>query len=181
MKNVFFLLIIISIALNIGCAKENESLIMPSSAKINKLTSLCRHWELNTYTIKTDEMNYYFTGTGISTHALRTLTFHKDRTYTAGNNVWSGTFGFSDDSTQVILTPTDTTMIPMTFTIDHFSPQQIQFSSPQVNVNPENPHATDYEKLVAFQGLSWLYNRSVDISKLGTIKIQFTYYLNPMG
>jgi hypothetical protein len=181
MKNVLFLLAIISITLSTGCSKESESMTMPPSYKIDKLTCLCTQWKLNTYTIKTDEMNYYFTGTGISTHALRTLTFHMDRNYTAGNNIWSGTFGFSDDSTQIILTPTDTTMIPMTFTIDYFSPQQIQFSSPQVNVNPENPNATDYEKLVAFQGLSWLYNRSVDISKLGTIKIQFTYYLNQMG
>lgn len=174
MKNLLFLLIVISITLSIGCSKADEAATMPS-IETDKLTSLCRKWELNTYTIKTDQMNYYFTGTGISSHAFRTLTFYKDRNYTAGNDTWSGTFEFSDDSTQIILTPTDSTLGPMSLTIDHLSSHLIHFSSPQVNVNPENPSATDYEKFVAFQGLSWLYNRNVDTSKLRTIKIQFTY------
>jgi len=119
MKNFFFLLVITSITLSIGCSKKNETMIVPASTITDKLTNICRKWQLNTYTIKTDQGDYYFTGTDISTHALRTLTFYKDRNYTAGNNAWSGTFEFSNDSTQIVLTPTDISLIPITLSIDH--------------------------------------------------------------
>ena len=92
------------------------------------------------------------------------------------NYDWSGTFDFSDDSTKIILTPTNFDLVQITLSIDLLSSSSLDFSSPQVNVNPANEDATNYEKFVGEQGLSWLDNRNVQTSNFRTIRIRFTYY-----
>ena len=174
MKNFLFLVTVISIIVSAGCSKDNDDII-PLIAK-DELTSLCRNWELHTYAIKTDGMYHYFSGNDVSTHVFRSLTFQGDGTYTAGNNELSGSFELSSDHTQLVLKPEDSALVPMIFKIDHFSPQQIQFSTPTVNIQPANPLATNYENLIRFQGLSWLYNRNIDTSGIRSLQIQFTYY-----
>ncbi|HKH60124.1 MAG TPA: hypothetical protein VKA49_04795, partial [Flavitalea sp.] len=121
--------------------------------------------------------NYLFTGGDISSHTLRTLSFYRTGNYIAGNNAWSGSYEYQDDSTQIMLVPADAGLNSMTYGIEQFSPDQIQFSSPEVEVNPDNPNATDYEKFVASEALSWLHSRNVDVSNFRTIQIQFAYSL----
>ena len=176
MKKILFHIVIILITLSTGCSKGNDpAIISPPSAPTNKPSDLWAKWQLITYTIKTDQMNYYFTGDGISSHAFRTLTFSRAGNYTADNNAWSGRYNYKTDNNNLVLIPSNAGLIPMTLTIDHFSSHQIQLSSPQVEVNPENPNASEYERFVAYQALSWLYNRNVNTAKLRTIKIQFAY------
>lgn len=175
MKNLLFLILIFCLIINVNCSKAPYIEVL-STSNDDRVMSIYRLWDLNIYSVKTDGMYYTFGRPDILSHALRTLKFHGDGTYTAADAAWSGTFEIAADSTQLVLKPIDMDWISMHFSIDYLSPQQIQFSTPLVNVNPVDPEALDYEKLIAFQGLSWLYNRNLDTSNIRALRIQFTYY-----
>ena len=127
------------------------------------------------YNINTDKEKYYFTGSEIKEHSLRTVTFSRDGNYTSSDTDWSGTYLFLNDSTQIVLTPTISYLVPCVLNLDDISRPRMHFSSPSVQVNPEKTDASDYERFVAYEGLNFLFNRGKDISKLKSMKIEFRY------
>ena len=177
MKKIFFQVVIIFVAFLTACSKKSDTVIIPpASSDTVKLSTLFGTWQLTGYTIETDDQYYYFNGEDINSHAFRTFIFSNGN-YEAANNEWSGTYEHRQSDREIVLTPLNTGFVPMTLMIDYLLTDQLHLSSPRVSVNPENPNATDYEKFVAAQALSWLYNRNVDTSNVQTVRIGFDYFL----
>ena len=169
MKSTFFLLVIVMPFLE-GCSKQQG--VWPVA---DTDASIYKTWELDRYTIKTDGMYHSFSRNTVNMHALRTLRFERDGSYHAAAPNWSGRFNYYDDSSRIFLTPDNPNLPSLTFHFDYISAQQIQWSSPTVTLNPQDPNASEYEQFVAFQGKQWLYNRNIDASLFKSIQIQFTY------
>jgi hypothetical protein len=177
MKKIFFHITIICVSLITSCSKQSDpSTTAPPSFNSVKSPTILGTWGLTTYTITTDGIDYQFNGSDISSHALRVLAF-RNESYEAADSAWSGTYEYVDDSSKIKLTPVSAGFEPVNLDIDYLLVDQLHLSSPEVMVNPIDPNATDYEKFVAAQGLSWLQNRNIDISDIRTVKIQFAYYL----
>ncbi len=159
-----------------ACSKKEQTIVPSPQEKLDLLTTISNSWELYMYNISTDKGKFYFTGSDIDEHSLRSLTFNKNGTYTCSNALWWGSYLFLNDSTQIVLTPDVSSLIPCLLNLDFVSIPLMQFSSPWVQVNPERAGASDYEKFIAFQGLKFLSDKGQDISRFNTIKIEFRYY-----
>ena len=175
MKNYSVRLLIVGLIFFTSCSRDDELIETPPQAELDLLTTISNSWELYMYNIDTDKEKYYFTGSDLKNHSLRTVTFSKNGNYTSANTSWSGTYLFLNDSTQISLTPTLPYFVPCLLNLDFISVGRIQFSSPWVQVNPEKTDASDYERFVAYEGLKFLFIRGKDISKLKSIKIEFRY------
>jgi hypothetical protein len=175
MKNAFFLLIISATIVIAGCTKEKNIVANSPSSPIDIFSKISRDWKLMNYKIRTDKGSHSFSGAAISGHSLLSLKFHKDGQYVTTDNAWSGRFDFSKDSTEIILSPNDSHLFPLTFQIRQLSISDFQLSTPAVQVNPEKPDASDYESSIAFQGMNWLYNHNVNVTNIRSIQIIFFY------
>ena len=177
MKNYSVRLFLVGLAFLNACSKNDEIVETPQQAKLDLLTTISNSWDLYMYNISTDREKYYFTGADLNRHSLHSLTFSKDGNYTSANTDWSGIYQFLNDSTQIELTPTVPYFVSCVLNLDFISADRIQFSSPSVQVNPERPGASDYERFIAQQGLNFLYDRGKDTTNLKSIKIEFKYTL----
>src|SRR4030095_13921165 len=175
MKNYSGRLFVVGLLFFNACSKNDELVETPPLDKLDFLSTISNSWELYMYNISTDKEKYYFTGSDLNKHDLHSVTFNKNGNYTSANTTWSGTYSFLNDSTQIVLTPTVSYLVPCLLTLDFISPDRMQFSSPQVEVNPEKPGASAYEQFIADQGLNYLFRQGKDISNLKSLKIEFRY------
>jgi hypothetical protein len=175
MKNYSVRLLIVGLIFLTACSKDGEMVETPPLEKLDLLSTISNSWELYMYNIITDREKYYFTGSELKKHSLRTVTFSRDGNYSSSDTDWSGTYLFLKDSTQIVLTPTISYLVPCLLNLDYVSLPRMLFSSPPVQVNPEKTDASDYEKFVAYSGLKFLSVRGKDISKLKSIKIELRY------
>lgn len=175
MKNYSVRLLIVGLILFAACSKDGELVETVPLEQLDLLTTMSNSWELYMYNIITDREQYYFSGSEIKDHSLRTVTFTKNGNYTSADTDWSGTYLFLNDSTQIVLAPGASYLVPFVWNLDYVSLPRILFSSPRVQVNPEKTDASDYERFIAHQGLKSLSVRGNDISKLKSIKIEFRY------
>ena len=127
------------------------------------------------YVIATDKGYYYFTGSELTNHSLYKLSFDRTGQYNASNTLWSGTYRFLSDSTYFILEPTNRNQFDCTLHIDNISNKKMQISSPWVEVNPEKPGASDYERFIAYQVSTYLSVHQIDISSFKSVKLQLRY------
>ena len=161
-----------------SCAKHVEEEVIAPIAKTDLLTTISNNWELYMYVIATDKGYYYLTGSVVTAHSLYKLSFDKTGGYIASNNLWSGTYRFLGDSTQFILEPTARNQVDCTLQIDNISNKKMQVSSPWVEVNPEKPGASNYERFIAYQAFTYLSAQQIDISTLKSVKLQLRYVVN---
>lgn len=174
MKNYSVRLIIVCLIFA-ACSKDHELAETSPPDKVDLLTRISNSWELYMYNISTDKGKYYFTGSELKEHSLRTIAFSKNGNYISASTGWSGTYRLLNDSTQLVLTPDDAYLVDCTLNLDNLSLRQMQLSSPWVQVNPEKTGASDYERFIAYEGLKFLFVRGKDISTLKSIKIEFRY------
>jgi len=158
-----------------SCSKHIEEEVIAASAKTDLLTTISSNWELYMYVIATDNGYYYFTGSVLTNHSLYKLRFDRTGGYNASNILWSGTYRFLGDSTHFILEPTDRNQVDCTLHIDNISNKKMQISSPWVEVNPEKPGASDYERFIAYQASTYLTVHQIDISNIKSVKLQLRY------
>jgi len=158
-----------------SCSKHIEEEVIAPSAKIDLLTTISSNWELYMYVIATDKGYYYFTGSELTSHGLYKLNFDRIGGYNASNSLWSGTYRFLGDSTSFILEPTARNQVDCILHIDNISSQKMQVSSPWVEVNPEKPGASDYERFIAYQASLYLDKHHIDISNIKSVKLQLRY------
>jgi len=175
MKNYSVRLLIVWLLFFTACSKDDVIVETLPPDRLDLLTTISNSWELYMYNISTDKGKYYFTGSELKEHSLRTVTFSKDGNYTSANTNWSGTYLFLNDSTQIVLTPAASNFVACVLNLDNISLHRMQFSSPWVQVNPEKTGASDYERFIAYQGLKFLFGQGKDISNLKSIKIEFRY------
>ena len=158
-----------------SCSKDIEEEMIAPPAKTDLLTTISNNWELYMYVIATDKGYYYLTGSVVTSHSLYKLSFDRTGAYIASNNLWSGTYRFLGDSTQFILEPTARNQVDCTLQIDNISSKKMQVSSPWVEVNPEKPGASNYERFIAYQASVYLSAQQIDISTLKSVKLQLRY------
>ena len=158
-----------------SCSKHIEEEVIAPSAKIDLLTTISSNWGLYMYVIATDNGYYYFTGSALTNHSLYKLSFDRTGGYNASNTLWSGTYRFLGDSTHFILEPTARDQVDCTLHIDNISNKKMQISSPWVEVNPEKPGASDYERFIAYQAFTYLSVHQIDISTIKSVKLQLRY------
>lgn len=158
-----------------SCSKHIDVEVMAPPAKTDLITTISGNWELYMYVIGTDNGYYYFTGSELTNHSLYKLSFDRTGGYNASNTLWSGTYRFLGDSTQVVLEPTDPNQIDCTLHIDNISNKKMQISSPWVEVNPEIPGASDYERFIAYQAFTYLSVHQIDASNFRSVKLQLRY------
>jgi len=158
-----------------SCSKHIEEEVIAPSAKIDLLTTISSNWGLYMYVIATDNGYYYFTGSALTNHSLYKLSFDRNGEYNASNTLWSGTYRFLGDSTHFILEPTARDQVDCTLHIDNISNKKMQISSPWVEVNPEKPGASDYERFIAYQAFTYLSVHQIDISTIKSVKLQLRY------
>lgn len=176
MKNYSVRLLIVALIFFTACSKDGELVETPPLDQLDLLTTISKgSWDLYMYNIITDKEKYYFLGSEIKEHSLRTVTFSRDGNYSSSDSDWSGTWLFLNDSSQIVLTPAISYLVPCVLNLDYVSSPRIHFSSPSVQVNPEKTDASEYERFVAYEGLNFLFKRGKDISKLKSIKIEFRY------
>ena len=158
-----------------SCSKhvEEEVIVLPS--KTDLLTTISSNWELYMYVVATDNGYNYFTGPELTNHSFYKLSFDRTGAYNASNALWSGTYRFLGDSTHFILEPTARNQVDCTLHIDNISNKKMQISSPWVEVNPEKPNASDYERLIAYQASTYLSMHQIDISNIKSVKLQLRY------
>jgi len=159
----------------ISCSKDIEKEAIVPPVKTDLLTMISSNWELYMYVIATDNGYYYYTGSELTNHSLYKLNFDRTGRYDASNAVWSGTFRFLSDSTNFILEPTNRNQVDCTMYIDNISNKKMQISSPWVEVNPEKPGASNYERFIAYQASTYLNVHQVDISNIKSVKLQLRY------
>ena len=159
----------------ISCSKniEKEAIVPP--IKTDLLTMISSNWELYMYVIATDNGYHYFTGSELTNHSLHKLNFDRTGRYDASNIAWSGTYRFLSDSTNFILEPTNRNQVDCTMYIDNISNKRMLISSPWVEVNPEKPGASNYERFIAYQAFTYLTVHQVDISNIKSVKLQLRY------
>ena len=174
MKIYITISILTSIILT-SCAKHIEEEVMPPPAKTDLLTTISNNWELYMYVIATDNGYYYVTGSTLTNHSLYKLSFDRAGGYNASNTLWSGTYRFLGDSTHFILEPTVRDQVDCILYIDNISSRKMQVSSPWVQINPEKPGATNYERFIAHQASTYLSVHQVDISNIKSVKLQLRY------
>lgn len=158
-----------------SCSKHIEEEVITPSAKPDLLTTISSSWELYMYVIGTDNGYFYFSGSELTNHSLYTLSFDRTGGYNASNPLWSGTYRFLGDSTHFILEPTARDQVDCTLYIDNISNKRMQISSPWVQVNPEQPSATDYERFIAYQAYTYLSVHRIDMSNIKSVKLQLRY------
>jgi len=158
-----------------SCAKHIEEEVIAPSAKTDLLTTISNNWELYMYVIATDNGYYYYTGSELTHHSLYKLSFDRTGGYNASNTLWSGTYRFLGDSSQFILEPTSRDQVACTLHIDNISNMKMQISSPWVEVNPEKPAASNYERFIAYQAFTYLSVHQIDISNIKSVKLQLRY------
>lgn len=95
--------------------------------------------------------------------------------YNASNTLWSGTYRFLGDSTHFILEPTARNQVDCTLQIDNISNKKMQVSSPWVEINPERPGASTYERFIAYQAATYLSAQQIDLSNIKSVKLQLRY------
>ena len=103
------------------------------------------------------------------------LNFDRAGQYKASNTLWSGTYRFLSDSTNFILEPTNRNQVDCALYIDNISNKKMQISSPWVEVNPEKPGASNYERFIAYQAFTYLNVHQIDISNIKSAKLQLRY------
>lgn len=162
----------------ISCSKHIEEEVIVPSAKPDLLTTISSNWELYMYVIATDNGYYYYTGSQLTSHSLYKLSFDRTGGYNASNTLWSGTYRFLGDSTHFILEPTDRNQIDCTLHIDNISSRKMQISSPWVEVNPEKPGASNYERFIAYQASTYLSVHQIDKSNIKSVRLQLRYVVN---
>jgi hypothetical protein len=178
MKIYLTIFILASISFCTSCSKHKEDETIVPAVKTDLLTTISSNWELYMYVIGTDNAYYYFTGYELKNHSLYMLSFDRTGNYYASDAQWSGTYRFLNDSTQLILLPTDPYLFGCTLHIDNISKKQMKISSPWVQVNPEKPGASDYERFIAYQALKYLSSdQQKDISKLKSVKLELRYFV----
>ena len=175
MKNYSVRLLIVGLIFISACSKEGELAETPPPMGLDLLTRISNSWELYMYNISTDKAKYFFTGSAVKEHSLSTVTFSRNGNYTSADTDWSGTYLFLNDSTQLVLTPASPYLVACVLNLDNISLHQMQFSSPWVQVNPEKPGASDYERFIAYEGLKFLVVQGKDVSNLKSIKIELRY------
>ena len=158
-----------------SCAKHIEEEVIVPPAKTDLLTTISNNWELYMYVIATDNGYYYLTGSAIANHSLYKLSFDRAGGYNASNTLWSGTYRFLGDSSHFILEPTARDQVDCTLQIDNISSKKMQISSPWVEVNPEKPGASNYERFIAYQAFTYLSVHQIDISNIRSVKLQLRY------
>jgi hypothetical protein len=158
-----------------SCSKDIEEEVIAPSAKIDLLTTISNNWELYMYVIATGNGYYYFTGSELTNHSLYNISFDRTGGYNASNTLWSGTYRFLGDSTHFILEPTARNQVDCTLQIDNISSQKMQVSSPWVEVNPEKPGASNYERFIAYQASTYLNRHQIDVSNIKSVKLQLRY------
>ena len=168
---IFFLASIILTS----CAKHIDEEMIAPPAQTDLLTTISNNWELYMYVIATDKGYYYLTGSAIANHSLYKLSFDRAGGYNASNSLWSGTYRFLGDSTHFILEPAARNQVDCTLQIDNISNKKMQISSPWVEVNPEKPGASNYERFIAYQAFTYLGVHQIDISTIKSVKLQLRY------
>jgi hypothetical protein len=158
-----------------SCSKRIEEREIVASTKTDLLTAISNNWELYMQVVATDNGYYYLTGSEIINHSLYKLSFDRTGRYKAANDLWSGTYRFLNDSTHFILEPTARNQIDCTLQIDNISSQKLQISSPWVDVNPERPGASNYERFLAYQCSTYFGMHQIDMSNIRSVKLQFRY------
>lgn len=127
------------------------------------------------FVIGTDKDYYYLTGSELQNQSLYELSFDRTEKYTASNPLWSGTYHFISDSTQLTLEAVNSLQLSCVLTIDNISKAKMLLSTQWVEVNPEKMGASNYERFIAYQALTYLDNQHQDISKLRSVKLQLRY------
>ena len=126
------------------------------------------------YVIATDKGYYYLTGSVVTNHSLYQLSFDRSGGYIASDALWSGTYRFLGDSSQIILEPTARNQVDCILQIENISSRKMQVSSPWVEVNPEKPSATNYERFIAHQASTQLRMQQIDMSAIKSVKLQLS-------
>lgn len=158
-----------------SCSRHIEIEAGAPSPKTDLLTTISSDWELYMYVIGTDRGYYYFTGPVLTNHGLYKLSFDRMGGYNASNTLWSGTYRFLGDSTHFILEPTARNQVDCTLQIDNISNKKMQVSSPWVEINPERPGASTYERFIAYQAATYLSVQQIDLSNIKSVKLQLRY------
>ena len=172
---IYITISLLALIIFASCSKHVEEEVIAPSAKTDLLTAISSNWELYMYVIATDKEYYYLTGPELTNHSLYKLSFDRTGGYNASNPLWSGTYRFLGDSTHFILEPTARDQIDCTLHIDNISNKKMQISSPWVQVNPEKPGASDYERFIAYQASTYLSVHQIDISNIKSVKLQLRY------
>ncbi|HET9747579.1 MAG TPA: hypothetical protein VFP97_17805 [Chitinophagaceae bacterium] len=158
-----------------SCSRRIKEEVITPPAKTDLLTTISSKWELYMYVIATDNGYYYLTGSVLNNHSLYNLNFDRNGAYIASSTRWSGTYRFLGDSTQFILEPTDRSLFDCILQIDNISNKKLQISSPWVEVNPEKPGASNYERFIAYQAGTYLSLQQIDMSSIRSVKLQMRY------
>ena len=159
----------------ISCSKHRDGATEVQATNSDILTAISRDWQLYMFVIGTDKDYYYVTGSELKNQSLYELSFKRTETYIASDNLWSGIYHFTTDSTQLTLEPINPLQLTCGLNIDNISKTKMQFSTPWVEVNPEKAGASNYEKFIVYQAITYLYNHNQDISKLRSVKLQLRY------